>query len=79
VSYLAESMKEEEVGVPMEIVQILADAVNKVSDTPDHVKNMNNAGLEVEFMDTAKFTAEWAEYEQRLKPLIEEGLADVKQ
>ncbi len=65
-------------GVPKEIVQVIAGAVKKATEDPAHVKKMQDAGLEVEFMDTERFTAEWADYEQRLKPLVEEALAEAK-
>jgi len=65
-------------GTPPQVVDTLDKAVRKVAEQSDFVQKMEAAGLEVQYMDAAKVTAEWANYEERIKPLMEQALSEQK-
>ncbi|MEK5444821.1 MULTISPECIES: tripartite tricarboxylate transporter substrate binding protein [unclassified Fredinandcohnia] len=43
-------------GTPKEIVKIMNDALKKVSENPDYIKEMEDMGIDVNFKDTEEYT-----------------------
>jgi tripartite-type tricarboxylate transporter receptor subunit TctC len=65
-------------GTPPEIVEVLASAIKKVMDTPEHSQKMEQIGSIPSFLgpaDTAKF---WAEMEEQTKTLMQLAAEEAK-
>lgn len=58
-------------GTPREIVDILAAAMKKGIEDPEHIKKMKEQGMVPQFMGPDQFSAYWGELEATVKPLLE--------
>jgi tripartite-type tricarboxylate transporter receptor subunit TctC len=57
-------------GTPQQVVDVLSGAIKKVVATEDHKKRMADMGLTIRYMDPARYTRYWDEYEATLKELL---------
>jgi len=57
-------------GTPKEVVDILSGAIKKVVAKEEHKKRMADMGLTIRYMDPARYTKYWDEYEAMLKELL---------
>ncbi len=58
-------------GTPKEIVDILADAVGKISKSDAHIAKMNEMLRAIRYMNPQQYDAYWTELEKQLPPLVE--------
>lgn len=57
-------------GTPKEIVDILNQAIKKVCDSAAEQKAMHDAGLTLQYLDTAQYEAFWSDFETQLRPIV---------
>jgi tripartite-type tricarboxylate transporter receptor subunit TctC len=57
---------------PMDIVTLLNDAMKKSIQDPEHIKKLDEAGLEVNYMGPEDFGRYWAETDRTVEPLMKE-------
>jgi len=62
-------------GVPAEVADVLAKAFAKIIQNPEHIKKMEEMGLDVRYMDSATFSAYWDDQEQQLSKVMPELIA----
>lgn len=65
-------------GTPKEIVNVLSNAVKKVTDNPEYQKKMLDMGHIVRFMGPDEVDKYWTDLEPQIKPLIEQAIAESK-
>jgi tripartite-type tricarboxylate transporter receptor subunit TctC len=66
------------VGAPPEIVDVLAGAIKKVMDTPEHIQKMEQIGSISTFLGPADAAKLWAEIEEQTKTLMELAAEEAK-
>lgn len=57
-------------GTPKEIVDALSGAIQKTVNTEDHKKRMKDMGLTLRYMDPARYSQYWNQYEAMIKELL---------
>lgn len=63
-------------GTPKEIVDTLSAAMKKAVDTDEHRRKLLELGLTPRYMDPGQIETYWTEVETRIKPILEQGLAE---
>ena len=59
-------------GTPKEIVDVLAAAMKKATESADHQAKMKEVGLSLRYMDPVACETLWANMESEVQPLVEE-------
>lgn len=59
-------------GVPKEMIDVLASAMKKAMDAPDHKQKMDDAGLTLRYQDPAQMATVWADMDKLAASLVAE-------
>ncbi len=65
-------------GTPKEIIDLQSQSFKRAMQNSDMVNKLLEMGMEIDYKDPAQFAAFWADYEQRVKPLLEKAKARQK-
>ena len=65
-------------GTPKEIVDVLSNAVKKITADSDYLKKMEEMGHIVRYMGPDEVDKYWTDLEPSIKPLIEQAMAETK-
>ncbi|HEX9015284.1 MAG TPA: tripartite tricarboxylate transporter substrate binding protein [Chloroflexota bacterium] len=60
-------------GVPKDAVDVLASAMKKAMDAPDHKQKMDDAGLTLRYQDPAQMATVWADMDKLAQSLVAEA------
>ncbi|HEY8477967.1 MAG TPA: tripartite tricarboxylate transporter substrate binding protein [Chloroflexota bacterium] len=63
---------------PQPIVDILANAMKQVATKPDYQQKLKDLGATPRYMDPQQVEAYWTDVETRIKPILEQALAESK-
>lgn len=58
-------------GLPPKVLETLTTAMKKILQDPEHVKKLEEFGVEPMYLDPAAYARLWVDIEARVKPLIE--------
>jgi tripartite-type tricarboxylate transporter receptor subunit TctC len=59
-------------GTPKEIVEIIAKAIKKIVESPEHKKSLNVYGTSVHYMNAEQYYAYWKQNEADFGPILKE-------
>jgi len=65
-------------GVPKDVYDVLSAAMKKVTQDADHIKKMEQAGLELKYTEPTEFSTLWTQIDETTKPLMTAALAEQK-